>query len=183
MTQTLQQALLKAGIITEDKLKKAEADKKAAKRAAQMAQRPQPQHGSQGQRRPPAPVPRSAASSQGQPAPQARPAPQAPRAPRPPQRPSRPPAPQPESSQKRSVGFVEGKHLHHIRTHCDACGRSSPDVEYYEHKNRALDKYWLCVKCADDNSILDDFRETMQSSHAIKGVFRRNYGPTKPFRR
>lgn len=178
MTQTLQDALLKAGLVTKEKLQRAEADKKAAKRAAQMAQRPQPQghqQRPQGQHRPPAPpvATKSAAPAQTQ----------IPQAPKPAQRPQRPPVRPQEAPQKKSVGFVEGKHLHHIRTHCDACGRSSPDVEYYEHKNRALDKYWLCVKCADDNSILDDFRETMQSSHAIKGVFRRNYGPTKPFRR
>jgi len=180
MTQTLQQALLKAGIISEDKLKKAEADKKAAKRAAQMDRRPPQHQGYQGQRRPPAPAPKSAAPSQTRQAPQG---PHAPQAPRPPQQPSRPPVRPQETPQKKSLGFIEGKHLHHIRTNCDDCGRSSPDVEYYEHKNRSLDKYWLCVRCADDHNILDEFRQTMQSSHAIKGVFRRNYGPTKIFRK
>ncbi len=153
MTQTLQQALLKAGLISEDKLKKAEADKKAAQRAAKMG---------------------AAASRPSQT--------QATKPSSPHQRPSRLPAPR-EAPQKKSPGFIEGKHLHHIRTLCDACGRSSPDVEYYEHKNRSLEKYWLCVRCADDNNILDQFRQTVQSSHAIKGVFRRNYGPTKVFAR
>ncbi len=152
MTQTLQEALLKAGLITQDKLKKAEADKKAAQRA----QRHPPPQASAPQKKAP---PRKTAP--------------APRAPTP------PPPPPP----KKSVGFIEGKHHHHMRTNCDACGRSSPDVEYYEHKNRALDKYWLCVRCADDNNILDEFRQTMQSSHAQKGFFQRNYGPTKIFKR
>lgn len=162
MTQTLQQALLKAGLISEDKLKKAEADKKAAQRAAKMArqQPPQPLR-----KDPRANSPKADA---------AKPAPQAT------QRPARP-APSRPAPPKKSVGFIEGKHLHHIRTLCDACERSSPDVEYYEHRNRSLDKYWLCVRCADDNNILDEFRQTVQSSHAIKGVFRRNYGPTKVF--
>lgn len=154
MTQTLQQALLKAGLVTQDKLKKAEADKKAAERAARFPKK---------EERRPSPPPKQAAPKSARPAP-------------PPPRPAAPP-------QKKSVGFIEGKHHHHIRTQCEACGRPSPDVEYYEHKNRALDKYWLCVRCADDNNILDDFRQTMQSSHAQKGIFQRGYGPTKVFKR
>lgn len=81
------------------------------------------------------------------------------------------------------MGFIEGMHHHHLRTQCEACEKSSPDVEYYEHRNRALDKYWLCVRCADTNNILDEFRQTMQSSQSQKGLFQRGYGPTKIFRR
>lgn len=154
MTQTLQQALLKAGLISQDKLKKAEAEKKAAERAARFPKKEE--------RRPP-PPPKLAAPKPAKPAP-------------PPPRPAAPPP-------KKSLGFIEGKHHHHIRTQCEACGRPSPDVEYYEHKNRALDKYWLCVRCADDNNILDDFRQTMQSSQSQKGIFQRGYGPTKVFRK
>lgn len=154
MTQTLQQALLKAGLVTQDKLKKAEADKKAAQRAHRQETKPQTfQKATPHKGAPHKEAPRKAAP--------------APRAEEPPR--------------KKAAGFIEGKHHHHIRTNCDDCGRSSPDVEYYEHKNRSLDKYWLCVRCADDHNILDEFRQTMQSSHAIKGVFRRNYGPTKIF--
>jgi hypothetical protein len=160
MTQTLQQALLKAGLVTQEKLKKAESEKKAARRSHNQAQH------------------------QSRPAHQARPA-------RPPQQqvqpekrqkpmPERPPAP---PAVKKSVGFIEGKHHHHIRTDCEACGKSFPDVEYYEHKNRSLDKYWLCVRCADNNNILDDYRQTMQSSQSQKGLFQRGYGHTKIFRR
>jgi len=165
MTQTLQQALLKAGLITQDKLKKAEADKKAAQRAHHAPRRDE---------RPPQ---RSAISkTPAAPRKQATPPLAAP-PPRPPVRREEP------AAKKKGVGFIEGKHHHHIRTDCEACGKSSPDVEYYEHRNRSLDKYWLCVKCADTNNILDEFRQTMQSSHSQKGFFQRGYGPTKIFRR
>lgn len=87
-----------------------------------------------------------------------------------------------KAESKRKPGFIEGKHHHHIRTECEACGKSSPDVEYYEHKNRSLDKKWLCVKCADTYNISDDFRQTVQSQHAKSGLFRRQYGATKVFK-
>jgi hypothetical protein len=166
MTQTLQQALLKAGLISQDKLKKAEADKKAAQRAHREQQHPRQQ-----QARP--------AQTQ-----EHRQEPKRSQPPAPPRPAVKAPPPRPEvTPPKKSVGFIEGKHHHHIRTDCEACGRSSPDVEYYEHRNRALDKYWLCVRCADNNNILDEFRQTMQSSQAQKGIFQRGYGPTKVFKR
>jgi hypothetical protein len=161
MTQTLQQALLKAGLVSKEKLQKAEADKKAAERAARFPKKEE--------RRPPPPPPpqKSASGTAAKPA-----------------RPAPPPRPvKTEEPKKKGPGFIEGKHHHHIRTNCEACGKNSPDVEYYEHRNRALDKYWLCVRCADDNNILDEFRQTMQSSHAQKGFFQRGYGPTKIFKR
>lgn len=80
------------------------------------------------------------------------------------------------------VGFVERKHKHHLRTECEACRKSGPDVEYYEHKNRILDVKWLCVKCADTYNIPDQCRETMQSQFAITGKFIRGWGPTKVFK-
>jgi hypothetical protein len=175
MTQTLQQALLKAGLISQDKLKKAEADKKAAQRA----QRHPKQEHRQDARPQPSRLEKRPEFRQ---EPRQEPRRDAPPAARPPLKappPSRPEAVPP----KKSAGFIEGKHHHHIRTNCDACGRSSPDVEYYEHRNRALDKYWLCVRCADNNNILDEFRQTVQSSQAQKGIFQRGYGPTKIFRR
>lgn len=124
MTQTLQEALLKAGLVSKEKLKKAETEKK-----------------------------RSA----------------------PPPRREPPPA-------KKSLGFIEGKHHHHLRTDCEACRKNSPDVEYYQHADKRLQKYWLCVRCADDHSIPDTTRMTMQSQHAQSGLFRRNYGATKVFK-
>ncbi|HEX5037807.1 MAG TPA: hypothetical protein VFX30_11660 [bacterium] len=185
MTQTLQQALLKAGLISQDKLKKAEADKKAAQRAAQHpAPRVpgRPAQGPSGGRPPTSTAPRSSQAPRPNAPHAAAPAPKpAVSAPRPKMEP--PPRPARPAPTEQKPGFIEGKHHHHIRTDCEACGRSSPDVEYYEHRNRALDKYWLCVRCADNNNILDEFRQTMQSSQAQKGIFQRGYGPTKVFKK
>jgi hypothetical protein len=130
MTQTLQQALLKAGLVSKEKLKKVEEEKK-------KAARPHHDKGGQGKS---------------------------------------------QQAQKKSVGFIEGKHHHHIRTECEACGKTLPDVEYYEHKNKSLDKCWLCVRCADAYNILDEYRQTVQSQHAKSGLFRREYGATKVFK-
>lgn len=151
MTQTLQEALLKAGLVTKEKLARAEADKKAAERAQRQKKFDRP---------PPPPVKKAETPRRAPPKP--------------------PPPPPPK---KKPLGFIEGKHHHHSRTECEACGRPSPDVEYYEHKNKSLDKYWLCVRCADDNNIHDDFRQTMQSPQAMKGLFQRGYGPTKVFKK
>ncbi len=156
MTQTLQDALLKAGLVTAEKLKRAEQDKKAAQRA---------------HAKPPIPVatPRPAAKPMAAGA-----------------KPELKPRPKPSFSrpfpEKKGPGFLEHKHLHHLRTDCESCKKSSPDVEYYEHPNKSFQYYWLCVKCADDHSILDQYRQTKQSQHAMSGIFRRNYGPTKIFR-
>ena len=87
----------------------------------------------------------------------------------------------PQQTEKKSVGFLEGKHHHHIRAACESCEKTSPDVEYYEHRNQVLPK-WLCVECADRSQIEDKFRQTVQSQHAQSGRFRRQYGPTKLFK-
>ena len=165
MTQTLQEAMLKAGLISQEKLKKAEADKKAAQREQRQQKRPQATGravpvGSEDLSEPARRAGEFRRSRKGPPAPL--------------------PPPPPK---KKPLGFLEGKHHHHSRTDCEACGRPSPDVEYYEHKNRSLDKFWLCVRCADDNNIHDDFRQTMQSPQAMKGLFQRGYGPTKIFKK
>ena len=76
----------------------------------------------------------------------------------------------------------ETKNAHHARTLCEACNKSSPDVEFYKHTNKSLDKYWLCIKCADEYYIHDDLRQTAQSFHSMTAVFRRQYGPTKIFK-
>lgn len=95
----------------------------------------------------------------------------------------RPKKHQPEArTSKKAVGFIEGKHHHHIRTECEACHKSSPDVEYYQHRNKSFEKYWLCVRCADAHNISDEFRQTVQSQHAKSGRFRREYGATKVFK-
>ncbi len=75
----------------------------------------------------------------------------------------------------------EGKHSHHVRTECECCKKSGPDVEYYEHKNRSLNVRWLCVKCADSYNIPDACRLTEQSQFAKNGRFLREYGATKVF--
>ncbi len=134
---------MKAGLVSQEQLKKSEADKKRAEREA---------------RRPPEPKQAHKGSS----------------------KPVRRERPQPPP--KKSVGFIEGKHHHHIRTECDACKKSSPDVEYYEHKNRSLEKNWLCVRCADAHNISDEFRQTVQSQFAKTGRFLREYGATKVFK-
>jgi len=208
MTQTLQQALLKAGLISQEKLKKAEQDKKAAQRAHHQQSRPghgAPQRPQQARPGPGIPGDYRSQPSQANVAKAATPPPPAATKPalKTDKKSERGPAAsdslrdggrssRPDRGDQmrglgrerdRSPGFIEGKHHHHIRTDCEACGRTSPDVEYYEHRNRSLDKYWLCVKCADDNNILDDFRQTMQSSQSQRGLFQRGYGHTKIFRK
>lgn len=88
----------------------------------------------------------------------------------------------PQAFKQEKPGFLEGKHHHHIRTECDACNRSGPDVEYYEHNNRMLTAKWLCLRCADTHKIHDNSRQTMQSQFASSGKFLREYGPTKVFK-
>ncbi|MBF0493384.1 MAG: hypothetical protein HQM15_11480 [Deltaproteobacteria bacterium] len=68
-----------------------------------------------------------------------------------------------------------------IRTFCEACKRSGPDIELYEHQNRLISAKWICVRCADTHNIHDNTRQTHQSQHAKNGMFRREYGPTKVF--
>ena len=116
MAQTLQEALLKAGLVTKEKL-----DKKK-----------RPRH---------VPAP-----------------------------------PQPASSREEQI------HEHHLRTECEACKKSGPDVEFYEHSNRMLNVKWLCIKCADTHRISDERRQTQQSQFARSGRFLREYGATKIFR-
>jgi hypothetical protein len=74
-----------------------------------------------------------------------------------------------------------GVHAHHIRTDCGHCHKSSPDVEYYEHSNRSIEAKWLCSTCADKAWIKDETRQTNQSSQAMSGKFRREFGATKLF--
>lgn len=125
MAQTLQEALLKAGLVTKEKL-----DQKNRPRRPHHAQRP---------RHVPAPPP-------------------------------------PVSSREEQI------HEHHLRTECEACKKSGPDVEFYEHSNRMLNVKWLCIKCADTHRISDERRQTQQSQFARSGRFLREYGATKIFR-
>ena len=71
-------------------------------------------------------------------------------------------------------------HEHHLRIVCEHCKKTTPDVEYYEHKNRLIgDKKWLCMRCADDGMIDDTVRATAQCQNAKMGLFIRQYGRTK----
>lgn len=69
-------------------------------------------------------------------------------------------------------------HEHHHRTECEACQRPAPDVERYDHRNRLLEVQWLCLICADQYKISDDFRRTSQSASSKRGMFLRTYGHT-----
>ena len=73
------------------------------------------------------------------------------------------------------------KHDHHLRTECELCRKSAPDVERYEHTNRSIDANWLCIPCADRLSISDECRQTNQSDFAMKKTFARQFGRTKQF--
>jgi hypothetical protein len=119
MAQTLQEALLKAGLVSKEKLDR--------------QKRPRHPHSNQ-------------------------------------PRPSGPPP---------SPSILEEKvHEHHLRTECEACKKSGPDVEFYEHSNRMLNVKWLCIKCADTHRISDQCRKTQQSQFARSGRFLREYGAT-----
>lgn len=65
------------------------------------------------------------------------------------------------------------------RNYCEVCNNVQPDVERYAHKNPLIDAQWICVACADKNMIEDRFRATHQSDFALRGLFRREYGPTR----
>lgn len=88
--------------------------------------------------------------------------------------------PRPPAPDRNSPAFKEDKAP--IRTFCEACKRSGPDIELYEHQNRLLTAKWICVRCADTHNIHDNTRQTNQSQHSKSGMFRREYGPTKVFR-
>lgn len=80
---------------------------------------------------------------------------------------------------KKEVAKVE-RHQE-TRIFCEVCETTQQDVERYNHKNRLIDAEWICVNCADKNSIHDDFRFTQQSHASKNRSFKRFYGPTKDF--
>jgi len=51
-------------------------------------------------------------------------------------------------------------------------------VELYKHRNPTTEAEWICIRCADQLQISDNFRKTAQSDTSIKKMFRREYGPT-----
>ena len=80
---------------------------------------------------------------------------------------------------KKEVAKVE-RHQE-TRIFCEVCETTQQDVERFKHKNRLIDAEWICVNCADKNSIHDDFRLTQQSHASKNKSFKRFYGPTKDF--
>lgn len=80
---------------------------------------------------------------------------------------------------KKEVAKVE-RHQE-TRIFCEVCETTQQDVERYKHKNRLIDAEWICVNCADKNSIHDDFRLTQQSHASKNKSFKRFYGPTQDF--
>lgn len=70
-------------------------------------------------------------------------------------------------------------HEHQLRIVCEMCKKTTPDVEYYEHRNKMVgNAKWLCLRCADDNQIDDRCRKTAQSTQSKTKLFRRQYGRT-----
>ena len=80
---------------------------------------------------------------------------------------------------KKEVAKVE-RHQE-TRIFCEVCETTQQDVERYRHKMPLIDAEWICVNCADKNSIHDDFRQTQQSHASKNRMFQRFYGPTKDF--
>ncbi len=146
---TIQEELLKAGLISKERAKKLKEDERAKKF-------------------PPKKLPPKAAAPANKPRPQMS---------QPPLKPVAKPKLAPPPAKP-----VEKIHEHHLRTLCEACGKTSPDVEYYQHHNRSMDKFWLCIPCADDHNIPDATRQTNQSLQAQKRMFIRRYGATKVFK-
>lgn len=86
-----------------------------------------------------------------------------------------------ERQPKKKVPLSEEQKGHEIRVQCEVCMNFTNDIERYDHRDRRIDKQWLCVKCADEHQITDECRSTHQSPNARSGSFRRQYGRTKHF--
>jgi hypothetical protein len=86
-----------------------------------------------------------------------------------------------ESSTKRHIKKQRRSgHEHQLRILCELCKKTTPDVEYYEHRNKLVgNNKWLCLRCADDNQIDDQCRQTAQSTQSKTKLFSRQYGRTK----
>src|SRR3989338_2144778 len=85
-----------------------------------------------------------------------------------------------EKVRKQHVKPSEHMQKDQLRIMCDACNKTAPDVERYQHRVGIIaGKQWLCLQCADQYQINDEVRQTAQSSHAKSGMFQRRYGRTK----
>lgn len=80
---------------------------------------------------------------------------------------------------RKAVTLDKEREGHAIRNQCQLCEGFAPNVEHYEHRNRAITATWLCVKCADTSNISDDFRTTAQSPDSRANRFNRQYGHTR----
>lgn len=90
---------------------------------------------------------------------------------------------QSENFRKRKYSKDKTKTEKHQETRifCEACETTQQDVEKYNHRMPLIDAKWMCVNCADKNSIHDDTRVTQQSHASKNKTFLRFYGPTKDF--
>jgi hypothetical protein len=66
------------------------------------------------------------------------------------------------------------------RNFCEECQQVRPDVEQYFHRNPTTEAEWICVRCADQLKIPDQFRQTAQSDTSKRQMFRREHGATRP---
>ncbi len=89
-------------------------------------------------------------------------------------------SPTPNNKGQPVIGKEKREILKHQeqRNFCEVCEQICPDVEFYKHKNPTIDAEWICLRCADRNSIPDKFRTSAQSDVAKKGMFRREFGET-----
>jgi len=84
-------------------------------------------------------------------------------------------------NERRQKALNKNEKFQETRIFCEVCETTQQDVERYTHKNALIDAEWICVNCADKNSIHDDFRQTRQSHASKNKSFKRFYGPTKDF--
>ena len=66
------------------------------------------------------------------------------------------------------------------RNFCEECQQVRPDVEQYFHRNPTTQAEWICVRCADQLKIPDQFRQSAQSDTSKRQMFRREHGATRP---
>ncbi len=92
-----------------------------------------------------------------------------------------PPPPKPAAKPRKQHNPGNSIHDHHMRSVCEHCHKTSPDVEYYNHELKSVSARWICIPCADDLKIHDDCRTTAQSDFSLRKTFRRLYGPTRRF--
>src|SRR3989344_5783360 len=91
----------------------------------------------------------------------------------------KPPKAQNEREQIKKKQVTEAIIHQEQRNFCEECQQVRPDVELYHHRNPTTEAEWICVKCADQLKITDNFRQTAQSDTSIRKMFRREHGATR----